>query len=117
MLDIYSQIKQILQELCQSGQIPSALVLAKVKNVNGLIKFDMSSAEANLKAFIKNVPMSVKSKIKNNIADMVLDIPRINPNFFIKDKKFANLIEKIRKKAKGKTSDEIEKEKENENIL
>ena len=60
-----------------------------VENTNGNIKFDNLSADADIKASILNTPMSVKAKVKNDIADLLLNIPRFNPNSFIPDKNTA----------------------------
>ena len=60
-----------------------------VENTNGNIKFDNCNAEADIKASILNTPMSIKAKVKNDIADFILNIPRFNPNSFISDKNTA----------------------------
>lgn len=57
-----------------------------VDKTNGTVKFDNTSADADIKAHISNAPMSIKAKIKNNIGDIVLDIPKLNPNFLVSDK-------------------------------
>ena len=57
-----------------------------VENTNGNITFDNTNAEADIRASILNTQMSVKAKIKNDIADLLLDIPKFNPNSFIPDK-------------------------------
>lgn len=57
-----------------------------VNKTNGTVKFDNTSADADIKALISDAPMSIKAKIKNNIGDLVLDIPKLNPNFLIEDK-------------------------------
>lgn len=57
-----------------------------VNKTNGTVKFDNTSADADIKALISNAPMSIKAKIKNNTGDLVLDIPKLNPNFLIEDK-------------------------------
>lgn len=58
-----------------------------VNKTNGSVKFDNNNADADIKALIANSPMSIKAKIKNNIGDLVLDIPKLNPNFLINDQK------------------------------
>ncbi len=58
-----------------------------VNKTNGSVKFDNNNADADIKALIANSPMSIKAKIKNNIGDLILDIPKLNPNFLINDQK------------------------------
>ncbi len=58
----------------------------EVDRTNGIIKFDNTSADADIKAFINEAPLSIKAKIKNNLGDLILDIPKLNPNFLIQDK-------------------------------
>lgn len=57
-----------------------------VNKTNGTVKFDNISADADIKAMISEAPMSIKAKIKNNLGDLVLNIPKLNPNFLIEDK-------------------------------
>ncbi len=52
-------------------------------NTNGKIKFDPAGAEADISAIVSNAPMTVKAKVKNNIADLILNIPKLNPNFLL----------------------------------
>lgn len=78
MLDIYSQIKQILQELCQSGQIPSALVLAKVKNVNGqtctVTTGDLELSDVRLRSVVNNETSCILITPKANSFVMITDL-------------------------------------------
>ncbi len=56
-----------------------------INKTNGKIKFDNSNAEGNISASLGDLPLSVKAKIKGKIADLTLDIPKLNPNFLISD--------------------------------
>ncbi len=57
-----------------------------VNNTSGTVKFDNTSADADIKALISEAPLNIKAKIKNNIGDLILNIPKLNPNFLIEDK-------------------------------
>lgn len=59
----------------------------KIQKANGKIKFDTNYAEANIKAMVGTSPLSVFAKVKNGIADLILDIPMLNPNFLFSDGK------------------------------
>lgn len=52
---------------------------------NGVLKFDTTWADANIKSSIGNSPMSIVVKVRNNYADLVMDIPKLNPNFLLRD--------------------------------
>lgn len=56
-----------------------------IENTNGNISFENTNIDAQIKAFIAELPLSINAKIKNNIADLILDIPKLNPNFLITD--------------------------------
>lgn len=56
-----------------------------VNKTNGVVKFDNMNAEADIKALISNAPMNIKAKTKNNIGDLLVEIPKLNPNFIIED--------------------------------
>lgn len=58
-----------------------------VNKTNGVLKIDGVNAEADISADINNSPMSIKGKIKNEIGDIVVKIPKLNPNFIIEDKR------------------------------
>ena len=51
------------------------------ENANGNIKIDSESAEADITATVSGSPMSIKANVKKNIADLAVNIPKINPNF------------------------------------
>lgn len=55
----------------------------EIKNANGKIKLDSSNAEADINATVGSLPLSIKAKVKNEIADLILDIPKLNPNFML----------------------------------
>ena len=57
----------------------------KIDKTSGDIKFESSSAEVDACAFIGGLPLNLKAKLKNEIADLDLDIPKLNPNFLISD--------------------------------
>lgn len=57
-----------------------------IDNTNGTIKFENMNAEGDVTAKVGNLPLSVKTKIKGENADLMLDIPKLNPNFLIADK-------------------------------
>ncbi len=57
----------------------------QVDNANGVLSFDNLNADAKLKAFIGNLPLDINAKVKNNIADLFVDVPKLNPNFLISD--------------------------------
>ena len=56
-----------------------------IEKTTGKIKFDANNADADIKATIGELPLSVLAKIRNNIADLTLDIPKLNPKFLIAD--------------------------------
>lgn len=56
-----------------------------VNKTDGIVKFDTTNADADIKAQINNAPLTIKAKVKNNIGDLVLNIPKLNPNFLILD--------------------------------
>lgn len=58
----------------------------KVDNANGDIKFDTNNAEGDIFAQIGNSPLSIKAKVKNDIGDIILNMPKLDPNFLIEDK-------------------------------
>ena len=57
----------------------------EINKTNGNVKFDTDFADANITALMGNSPLSVKAKIKNNIGDLILNIPRFNPNSLIEN--------------------------------
>lgn len=57
----------------------------EINKTNGNVKFDTDFADANITALMGNSPLSIKAKIKNNIGDLILNIPRFNPNFLIEN--------------------------------
>lgn len=56
-----------------------------IDSANGNIAFDNFNIDTNLSAKIGNLPLTIKGKVKNEIADLLLDIPKLNPNFLITD--------------------------------
>ncbi len=87
-----------------------------IKNSNGKIKIDGTNSEADISATVGNLPLSIKAKVKNGIADLFLDIPKLNPNFLFQNKltdKFQYLpYVSVKAKYNGST-DEIEYKKLN----
>ena len=57
----------------------------EVAKANGNILFDNFNIDTDIVASIANLPLSIKGKIKNDIADLAIDIPKLNPNFLIAD--------------------------------
>lgn len=60
-----------------------------VDDANGNINFDTASVDANINAMVDNLPLNIKAKIKNDYADVVLDIPKFNLNFLLNDKEIS----------------------------
>ena len=56
-----------------------------IDKASGKVKFDVTTADANITASIGDLPLKVLAKIKDDYADVVLDIPKFNPNFLIND--------------------------------
>ena len=57
----------------------------KVEQTNGNISFDTNSVDTDIIAQTAGQPLSLKGKIKNNIADIILNVPKLNPNFILPD--------------------------------
>lgn len=57
----------------------------EIDDVNGEVKLDGINSDTDMTASINSLPLNVKSKIKNNFSDIVLNIPKINPNFLLKE--------------------------------
>ena len=53
--------------------------------MNGRVAFDNFNIDTDLSAKIGNLPLSVKGRVRNEIADLFLDIPKLNPNFLISE--------------------------------
>ena len=60
-----------------------------VEKTNGKIRIDNTNADLEINASISNSPMNIKGKVKNETADLILNIPKFNPNFLIKDEEIA----------------------------
>ncbi len=87
-----------------------------IDKTNGTVKFDGLNADAELSAIIANAPARIKAKIKNNIGDVDIDIPKLNPNLLIPQKNIQNILPLISVNAKYKGDVEnIEYEKVNLN--
>jgi hypothetical protein len=54
---------------------------------NGKVKFDTDTAFADITAAVGNSPLSIKAKIKNELGDLVVNIPKLDPNFLISTEK------------------------------
>ncbi len=57
----------------------------KIDNTDASIKLDNLNAIGDITANVGNLPLTIKAKVKENYADLVLDIPKLNPNFLISD--------------------------------
>lgn len=94
-LKIYGMVKKISdlefnKNVFAKGEIELknndfSLQNISINNTQGKIKFDSTNLDAEVKAFIAELPLNINAKIKNNIADINLDIPKLNPNFLISD--------------------------------
>ena len=75
-----------------------------ITNANADIKLDGNSAEADIKALIGNSPLQISAKVKNEIGDLTISIPKLNPNFLLrqeyKNKNYLPFVE-ISAKYKG----------------
>ncbi|MCQ2740088.1 MAG: AsmA-like C-terminal region-containing protein [bacterium] len=58
-----------------------------IKDANGKINLSSDNLLANINAVVDSSPLICCIKIKNNIADIILDVPKFNPNFLIKQLK------------------------------
>ena len=56
-----------------------------VDKTNGKVIFDGTNIDAALKALMGNSGMDINAKIKNNNADLILNIPTFNPNILIQN--------------------------------
>ncbi|MBQ7763926.1 hypothetical protein IJ384_01015 [bacterium] len=56
-----------------------------IQKTNGNINFDNNTADADIVAAIGDLPLAINAKIKDLYSDVVLDIPKLNPNFLISD--------------------------------
>ena len=52
----------------------------KVSKANGKMEFDSNTANVDLTALVGEFPMKLFAKIKNNFVDVVMEIPKLNPN-------------------------------------
>lgn len=55
----------------------------EAEKTNGILKVDGNNVEVDIVSSVSNSPMNIKAKVKNKIADVVLNIPRLNPNFIV----------------------------------
>ena len=94
-LKIYGSLKYIEDLKINENAFVKGLITIKnnnyviqdinADNANGFIKFDADNAEVNMTAKVADAPMSIKASVKKNIADLVLNIPKINPNFVLEN--------------------------------
>ena len=94
-LKIYGAIKNINnikfnENLFAKGNIKFKDNNLKIQNIhvdkaNGDLRFDNMNADASIIASIGNLPLNIKAKVKNDLADLFIDIPKLNPNFLISD--------------------------------
>ncbi len=87
-----------------------------INNTNGYINFDNQNAEANINAKTGGLPLDIKTSIRKNNANIILNIPKLNPNFIFEDlalrsKQYLPYVS-VNAKYKGKI-DEIEFDKLN----
>ena len=76
---------QFNRNLCSKGEIELLDNVFGVQGVNisktkGLIKFDGTNADADVSALIGKSPLQAKAVVKNNLADALISIPRLNVN-------------------------------------
>ncbi len=57
----------------------------KIEQTNGKIKLDSNFAESDITAYIGGLPLAIKAKVKNELVDLDINIPKLNPNFLISD--------------------------------
>lgn len=76
---------QFNRNLFSKGEIELLDNVFGVQGVNisktkGLIKFDGTNADADVSALIGKSPLQAKAVVKNNLADALISIPRLNVN-------------------------------------
>lgn len=57
----------------------------ELKNTNGKIKLEGKNIEVDIKSLINNSLMSIFAKINGDKANAIINIPKFNPNFIIKN--------------------------------
>ena len=95
VMKVYGEIKDISELKFNKNTFAKGEVKLKdnsfsmegmtVEKTNGKITFDGTNIAAILKALMGNSVMNIDAKLKNNIADLVLDIPTFNPNILIQN--------------------------------
>jgi len=55
----------------------------EIKETNGNVFFEQNSLNSNITAKIGNLPLNLKTVLRNNMSEIYLDIPKLNPNFLI----------------------------------
>ena len=95
VMKVYGEIKDISELKFNKNTFANGEVKLKdnsfsmegmtVEKTNGKITFDGTNIAAILKALMGNSVMNIDAKLKNNIADLVLDIPTFNPNILIQN--------------------------------
>ncbi len=61
-----------------------------ISKLNSVIKVDGTSLASSVDAFIGELPFKTVFKVKNNVADLVLDSPKFNLNTLIEDENLRN---------------------------
>ena len=56
-----------------------------IDKTNGILSVDGTNAGADFTATVGNLPLNLNAKIKNDLVDLFIDIPKLNPNFMIPD--------------------------------
>lgn len=118
IMKVYGEIKDISELKLNKNAFAKGEISLKdnrftlegmtVEKTNGKINFDGTDINAQLKAFMGNSAMNIDAKIKDNFADLILDIPNFNPNIIIKNKDMQNKqilpFISVKAKYKGKTN-------------
>lgn len=97
---IYGDIKDIKNLILNENILLKGIISLKennftFENINiekatGKINLDNTNADINISALISGSDTSIKGKIRNTVADLVLDIPKLDPNILIKDEELAS---------------------------
>ena len=123
-LKVYGSVKKIEDLEINKNAFCKGIVYIKdneisigetdINKTNAEIKLDGSSASADINAYIDNSPLKITAKIKNDMADVAVDIPKLNLNNLIEDEfvKRKRVLPEISLNAKYRgNADKIEFEK------
>ena len=56
-----------------------------INNVNGIVKLAGFDLDTDITAYSDNLPLNIKAKIRNKLANVEVDIPKLNLNSFVSD--------------------------------